>query len=204
MRAATGTLADLTEALNLALLELTAPITPATGTLASATSQLNALMAWSRISLPVASGTLVNATLMYNTFVVAYPLIYASLDPAAFVMTNAAGDGTGYSRVVSGKVAEIRYTKIDFANGSTITVTNETTGETIWTEAAVNATTTRTPRQATHTIAGAAALYAALGVAVLDEIVIAHDRIKVVVSSGGDSKTGIFYFVMDHGTSFLL
>ena len=57
MRAATGTLADLTEALNLALLELSAPVTPATGTLASATSQLNSLMAWSRIGLPVASGT---------------------------------------------------------------------------------------------------------------------------------------------------
>jgi len=57
--------------------------------------------------------------------------------------TNASGSGTGYTGVISG---------------------------TVWSEAAVNASATRAPRQATHTTAGPAALYASGGIAVLDWI----------------------------------
>lgn len=69
MRYTTGTLADLTEALNEALVELSAPISPADGTLASATSQLNALLVWSGVALSPADGTLASAVETYNNFV---------------------------------------------------------------------------------------------------------------------------------------
>jgi hypothetical protein len=57
----------------------------------------------------------------------------------------------------------MRYVKTDFADGSSFTITSEATGETIWSESSVNASATRAPRQATHSTAGVASLYAASG-----------------------------------------
>ncbi len=113
------------------------------------------------------------------------------------VTTNATGDATAYSDVCTGKVSTIRYVKTDFDNGSTITVTSEATGETIWTEANVNASATRAPRQATHSTAGAAALYAAGGAAVNDKIALANDRVKIVIAAGGNVKSGTFHIVLE-------
>lgn len=113
------------------------------------------------------------------------------------VTTAADGSATAYSPVITGKLSQIRYVKTDFDNGSTITITAEATGETLWTEAAVNASATRAPRQATHSTAGAAALYAAAGAAVNDKIALADDRIKIVIASGGNVKSGAFHFVIE-------
>src|ERR1041385_9029590 len=92
------------------------------------------------------------------------------------VTTAADGSATAYSdSPITGRISSIRYVKTDFDNGSTITITAEATGETIWTESSVNASATRAPRQATHSTAGAASLYAAGGTAVNDRIVLAND-----------------------------
>lgn len=115
---------------------------------------------------------------------------------AVTVTTAADGSATAYSDVLVGKLSQIRYVKTDFADGSTFTITAEATGETLWTETAVNASATRAPRQATHSTAGVAALYAAGGAAVNDKIALANDRIKIVIASGGDTKTGTFHFVL--------
>lgn len=113
------------------------------------------------------------------------------------VTTASDGSATAYSdRIDYGRLSQIRYVKTDFADGSTITITAEATGETLWTEAAVNASATRAPRQATHSTAGAAALYAAGGAAVNDKIAIVNDRIKIVIASGGNVKSGTFHFVL--------
>lgn len=117
---------------------------------------------------------------------------------AVSVTTIADGSATAYSsEVVTGKLSQIRYVKTDFADGSTFTITSEATGETLWTETGVNASATRAPRQATHSTAGAAALYAAGGAAVNDKIALANDRIKIVIANGGDTKTGTFHFVLE-------
>lgn len=113
------------------------------------------------------------------------------------VTTNGSGAATEYSGVVSGWLSAIRYVKTDFDDGSTITITAEATGETLWTEAAVNASATRAPRQATHSTAGAAALYAAGGTAVNDRILLVADRVKVTIASGGATKTGTFHVMID-------
>ena len=84
-----------------------------------------------------------------------------------------------------------------FDDGSTITLTAEATGETIWTEANVNASATRAPRQATHSTAGAAALYAAGGAAVADKIALANDRVKIVIAAGGNAKSGTFFITLE-------
>lgn len=111
------------------------------------------------------------------------------------VTTASDGSATAYSAQVNGLLDRIRYVKTDFADGSTMTITVEDTGESLWTETGVNATTTRAPRQATHlNTSGAAALYAAAGTAVLDRIAV-NGRVKIVIASGGNAKTGTFYIV---------
>lgn len=113
------------------------------------------------------------------------------------VTTAADGSATAYSDPIDyGMLSQVRYVKTDFADASTFTITSEATGETLWTETGVNASATRAPRQPTHSTAGAAALYAAAGNAVNDKIAIANDRIKIVIASGGATKTGVFYFLM--------
>jgi hypothetical protein len=115
---------------------------------------------------------------------------------AVTITTDAEGAGTGYSPVVTGRVLQVRYEKVDFANGVDFTLTAEATGETIWAEENVNASATRAPRQATHGTDGAAALYAAAGQAVRDYIVLANDRVKIVVAQGGNAKSGTFHVLI--------
>lgn len=121
---------------------------------------------------------------------------YAQRIPVT-VTTAADGTATAYSPVIQyGLLSQIRYVKTDYGDGSTFTITCEATGETLWSEAAVNASATRAPRQATHTNLGAASLYAAAGQAVLDKIAIANDRIKISIVDGGATKTGVFHFLL--------
>lgn len=114
------------------------------------------------------------------------------------VTTDGSGVATAYTPPISGKLHSVSYVKDGganpFADGVDLTITKESTGEGIWTEANVNATAHRSPRAAIHTTAGVAALYAAGGVAVLDEIAIARERIKIVIAQGGATKVGAFHF----------
>lgn len=116
---------------------------------------------------------------------------------AVAVATDGDGAATVYSPAISGRLSQIRYVKTDFADSSTFTITVEATGETLWSESAVNASATRAPRQPTHSTAGAAALYAGGGAAVNDKIALANDRIKIVIASGGALKSGVFHFILE-------
>lgn len=112
------------------------------------------------------------------------------------VTTDASGDATSYSPVITGKISAIIYVKTDFADGVDFTITAEATGETIWAQTDVNAAAKVAPRQATHSTAGVAALYAAGGAAVLDHICLAQDRVKIVVAQGGNVTSGAFHIVV--------
>ena len=116
---------------------------------------------------------------------------------AITVVTASDGSATAYSPVVTGKVSRIVYVATDYAAGVDFTITAEATGETIWTELNVNASATKAPRQATHSTAGVAALYAAGGTAVNDKIALANDRVKIVIAAGGNAKTGTFHLIME-------
>ena len=116
---------------------------------------------------------------------------------AVTVTTAADGTATAYSPVLTGKLSQIRYVKTDFAIGVDFTITAEATGETLWTEANVDASATRAPRQATHGTDGVASLYAAAGTAVQDKIALANDRVKIVIAAGGALATGTFHIVME-------
>ena len=111
---------------------------------------------------------------------------------------NASGDATVYSATpVSGRVLQLRYVPdatVPLDTGADLTITGEDTGVAIATLSNIGTSgVTVVPRQATHTTAGAAALYAAGGVAVLEPVAIAGERIKVVVAQGGTSKTGTLH-----------
>ncbi len=115
------------------------------------------------------------------------------------IVTAADGSATVYSDAVTGLLSQIRYVKPQsggFADGSTITVTLESTGEAVWSESNVNASATRAPRQPTHSAAGAAALYAAAGTAVNEKIAVANDRFKIVIANGGNAALATLIFVL--------
>ncbi len=113
------------------------------------------------------------------------------------VVTASDGSATAYTPYLTGYVQDVQYVKTDFADGSTFAITDDANGRTIWGEANVNASAIRAPRQPTHTTAGAASLYASGGVAVNDRIAIGQARIKIVISSGGNVKSGKFVFLVD-------
>lgn len=113
------------------------------------------------------------------------------------ITVNEDGDAEVYSPKLFGHLVSFRYVKNNFANGVDFVCTLETTGETLWSEEAVDASATRYPRAATHSTAGAAALYASGGVAVLGRIAMGGDRIKIVVADGGVSTSGTLYITID-------
>ncbi|AVX04336.1 hypothetical protein MXMO3_01811 [Maritalea myrionectae] len=102
------------------------------------------------------------------------------------VTTDASGDGTGYIPVSQGRIWSIHYVKDDYATGVDFDITLEATGESLWTETDVNASKSDYPVAPANLDTG--------GASTLTEvpIVAAHDRIKIVVSSGGNAKTGKF------------
>lgn len=112
------------------------------------------------------------------------------------VTTDGSGAATAYTPRLQGELHSIHYVKTDFANGVDFTITSEATGESLWAESDVNASAVRYPRQATHSNAGVAALYAAGGTAVQARSALASDRIKIVIAQGGATKTGTFHFLV--------
>lgn len=111
------------------------------------------------------------------------------------VTTDENGDAEEYSPVLSGKLHAIRYVKGDFADGVDFVITSETAGETLWSEEDVNASASRYPRAARQATDGTDSLYAAMGENVNTRIGLADDRVKIVVSDGGDTKTGTFHII---------
>lgn len=116
------------------------------------------------------------------------------------VTTAADGTVTAYTPRVAGELHSIHYAKPgsgSYDDGVDFAITSEATGENLWTESNVNASAVRYPRQATHSNAGVASLYAAGGTAVQARSALAGDRIKIVLAQGGNAKVGAFHFLID-------
>lgn len=112
------------------------------------------------------------------------------------VTTDANGDATVYTPSIDGRLSTIIYTKDTFDNGVDFTITGEQSGQTLWDEDNVNASKIIAPRQQTHTTAGVAITYDSTR-NVYDKIVLAGERIKIVIAQGGASKSGKFTFIFD-------
>ncbi len=104
--------------------------------------------------------------------------------------TDTNGAATAYTSTdVNGRVLQIQYVKDDAANGSTITLTGKDTGVPIFAITGMNASATHQVRRAATDAAGAAITYDTTN-AVHECVVLAGERIKCVVSSGGSEKSG--------------
>ena len=111
------------------------------------------------------------------------------------VTTASDGSATAYLNSVDtngwrGRVVTIIYTKTDFSNGSTFTITSEQTAQNIWVESSVNASTSRQPGQVTHQTDGTA-------LTVYDYLRLCGERIKIVIANGGNVKTGAFRVIVE-------
>ena len=104
--------------------------------------------------------------------------------------TNASGDATGYTPVVTGRIVSIQYVKTDFANGIDVAVTGDQTTLAVWTGTDVNASATVYPLIAATLVGGSSSTLTEVPVMVVNE------RVKVVVSNGGDTKTGTFHVIV--------
>lgn len=116
------------------------------------------------------------------------------------VTTLSDGSAVAYSPRVSGKIHSIHYVKPganSYTDGVDFTITADKTGEQIWAESNVNASTVRYPRAATHSTAGVASLYAASGTAVQAPVALANDRVKIALAQGGAAKDGTFHILVD-------
>lgn len=113
---------------------------------------------------------------------------------------DASGALTTYTGIVSGRVLQVAYVPdatTPLATGADFVITTEDSSTPILTVTNVGTTAvTMVPRQATVTVANAAALYASGGVAVLEPIYVANERIKIVVAQGGVSKTGQLHILI--------
>jgi hypothetical protein len=100
--------------------------------------------------------------------------------------------------MINGKILQIVYDKPGsggFDDGSTMTVTGESSGTPIWTESAVNADATRLPRTQVCGTTGTALTYDGTRI-VAEPVAIANERVKIAVTAGGNVKTGTFYIVV--------
>lgn len=114
------------------------------------------------------------------------------------VTTDGSGDATVYSEVATGEIHSVTYTKdatTPFSDGVDFTITLEATGENVWTDTDINATETVYPRAAVHSAAGAAVTYDGTR-PIYEGIVMANDRVKIVIGSGGATKLGSFSVVV--------
>jgi hypothetical protein len=106
------------------------------------------------------------------------------------VTVDASGDCTAYTEPVWGKVEAVAYVKTDYADGVDFTITGETTTVSLWTDTNINATETVLPHAVMNLNTSGAAL------TTHTPIVLAGERIKLVIASGGVSKVGTFKIIV--------
>lgn len=112
------------------------------------------------------------------------------------------GDAEVYSPVLSGRLHSIRYVKDDYEDGVDFAITSENTGATLWAEENVNGSATRYPRAPIVDAAGAEVPYIddETPPDILAPIVLALDRVKIVVANGtaeAGGEAGTFHITID-------
>lgn len=116
------------------------------------------------------------------------------------IITSTAGVGEGYTPVVTGRVLEVGYAPSTTVFTSTfdLAVVGEDSGKNILTKADIGLSAAAfCPTQPVHTQAGVALdLTTGGGAPAFGPIVVANERVKITVTSGGDSKEGSFVVVV--------
>ena len=113
------------------------------------------------------------------------------------VTTVADGSATAYTDNLNGALYALKYTKhgtTPFDDGVDFVITTEDTALAIWSEENVNATALRLPRAQVCSTAGVVQYSDSLAGATIvgEPIALAHERVKIVIASGGNVKIGTF------------
>lgn len=110
------------------------------------------------------------------------------------IVTATGGGATAYTPVVMGRIIAVQYVKataaVALASTVDFTITGENTGVPVLSKANVTADFTNSPMQPAHTVSGAAITNGE------QDIVIARERVKVAVASGGNTKQGTIHIVV--------
>lgn len=97
---------------------------------------------------------------------------------------------------VNRMIFAVVYEKTDFAAGVDFTITTSEGGINVWTEENVNASKTVYPSAPATAQDGTARLFAGGGTAVpIGPMPLANEVLKIVIASGGDTKTGAFTLI---------
>lgn len=110
------------------------------------------------------------------------------------VTLNGSGALDQNSKKITGKLISIRYAKGNFSDGVDFTITNLTSGETLWAEENVNASAIKVTKSPIHLGSTGAAIASQY-----DYFYLANESVRFVVANGGDSKIGSFIIVYDDG-----
>ncbi len=114
------------------------------------------------------------------------------------VKTNASGDATAYTaEPLNGRILKIIYTKHPtnpFDAGVDFTITTEDTKQNLWVESNVDAPKSVCPAEKVQDTSGADIVYiiGEVNFNVYAHINAAFERVKIVVSNGGNAKDGTF------------
>lgn len=109
--------------------------------------------------------------------------------------TIADGSVTAYTPLVSGRVVAVLYKKTDFADGVGAVVSTELSGKTLLTTTNMNASATYMPRLPVQDEAGADATLDGTR-KMREPLVVSDERLKIVIASGGNIKTGTLSIIM--------
>lgn len=102
------------------------------------------------------------------------------------VTTIADGSATGYTANIRGRIVAVKYEKVDYADDVDFTITTEDSLRDVWVDTNINATESVVPRMLCDGTDGADLT------AVYDYIRVFNERVKIVIASGGNTKSGIF------------
>jgi len=111
------------------------------------------------------------------------------------VVSDASGDATAYSPVITGRILAISYVKTDYTDGVDFTITSDVSLQSIWAESNVNAAAIKYPRAGVHDVVGVAATLDGTRLA-RDHIFVANERVKIVIAAAGNAKTGTFVILV--------
>lgn len=110
-------------------------------------------------------------------------------------LTTATGGGaTGYTPVVKGEIAAVRYVKhgtTPFASTADFTITTEDSAQNVWVDSNINASENVYP-----VVAGNLAGTGAASTLTERPVRAAGERVKIVIAQGGNTKVGTFIVVV--------
>jgi len=108
------------------------------------------------------------------------------------ITTAVGGAKTAYTtKLVNGRILAISYIKGDFDDGVDFTITTELTLQNLWVQSDVNATAMVYPFVRTNDQNGGGTTDPKY-----TRIVAARERVKIVIASGGDEKSGTFHVLV--------